>query len=73
MFSKNETPMTVVITLDLPELEVTKFYKESLNLKQTEELNSTYIETGGNLAPFLKLYNMRNHLQAVVISLSFLL
>jgi len=56
MFSKGETPMTVAITLDLPEPEVTKLYKESWNLKQIGELNRVYLETRGDLAPFLDLY-----------------
>jgi hypothetical protein len=56
MFNDNMTPMQIAITLDLPEPEVTKFYKESLNLKQLGELNRIYLKTEGNLAPFLNLY-----------------
>lgn len=58
MFDEDKTPTQIAIALDLPEPEVTKFYKESLNLKQLGELNRIYLETEGNLAPFLNLYRM---------------
>jgi len=56
MFNEGKTPMEVAITLDLPEPEVTKLYQESWNLKQIGDLNRIYLETEGNLAPFLELY-----------------
>jgi len=56
MFQDGKSPMDVAITLDLPEPEVTKLYRESWNLKQIAELNRIYLETGGNLAPILNLY-----------------
>jgi len=56
MFSKGKSPMEVAVTLDLREPEVTQLYRESWTLRQIHDLNQIYLETGGNLAPFLKLY-----------------
>jgi hypothetical protein len=58
LFSKGKSPMEVAIALDLREPEVTQLYKESWNLKQIRELNRIYLETEGNLAPFLSLYKL---------------
>jgi len=58
MFNEGKTPMEVAITLDLPEPEVTRLYKESWNLKQIGDLNQIYLETRGNLALFLMLHNL---------------
>jgi len=57
LFSVGKSPMEVAIALDLREPEVTQLYKESLNLKQIGELNRIYLETRGDLSPFLNLYN----------------
>jgi len=56
MFNEGKSPMEVAITLDLREPEVTQLYRESWNLKQIHDLNQIYLETRGNLAPFLMLY-----------------
>jgi hypothetical protein len=58
MFSEGKSPMEVAIALDLREPEVTQLYKESWNLKQIHELNLIYLETGGNIAPIMKLYRL---------------
>ncbi len=55
LFEEGKSPMEVAVTLDLREPEVTQLYKERWNLKQIGELNRIYLETGGNLAPFLLL------------------
>jgi hypothetical protein len=55
-FSRGKSPMEVAISLNLREPEVTQLYKESWNLKQIGDLNRIYLETSGNLAPFLALY-----------------
>lgn len=50
--------MEVAIALDLREPEVTQLYKESWNLKQIHDLNLIYLETKGDLTPYLKLYRL---------------
>ncbi len=40
------------------EPEVTQLYRESWILKQLYDLNSIYLETKGDLGPFVKLYNL---------------
>lgn len=55
MFSKGKSPVEVAIALDLRESDVTQLYKESWNLKQIHDLNKIYLDTGGDLEPFVKL------------------
>ena len=56
MFSEGKSPTDVAIVLDMREHEVTQLYNESWSLKQIYNLNSIYLETKGNLGPFVKLY-----------------
>ena len=56
MFSEGKSPTDVAIALDMREHEVTQLYNESWSLKQIYNLNSIYLETKGNLGPFVKLY-----------------
>jgi len=58
LFSKGKTPIDVAITLNLSEVETTKFYEEYLNLKQMHELKMVYEEIGGDIVHFLKLYKL---------------
>ena len=58
MFSEGKSPTDVAITLDMREPEVTQLYKESWTLKQIYDLNSIYLETKGDLGPFVKLYHV---------------
>ena len=56
MFSEGKSPMEVAIALDMREPEVTQLYKESWSLNQIYNLTSIYLETKGDLGPFVKLY-----------------
>jgi hypothetical protein len=58
LFSEHKSPLEVAITLNLGELEVTKFYREYWNLKQLYNLNMVYEELKGDITPFLKLYRL---------------
>ncbi len=58
MFSEGKSPMEVAIALDMREPEVTLLYKESWTLRQIYDLNSIYMETKGELAPFVRLYKL---------------
>src|SRR5215207_1100069 len=58
LFSKGKTPIDVAITLNLSEVETTKYYEEYLNLKQLHELRMVYEEIGGDIVHFLKLYKL---------------
>ena len=58
MFSEGKSPTDVAIALDMREHEVTQLYKESWTLKQLYDLNSIYLETKGDLGPFVKLYKL---------------
>ena len=58
MFSEGKSPMDAAIALDMREPEVTQLYKESWTLKQLYDLNSIYLETKGDLGPFVKLYKL---------------
>ena len=58
LFSEHKTPLEVAITLNLGELEATKFYKEYWKLKHLHNLNMVYEETKGNIDPFLRLYEL---------------
>ena len=58
MFSEGSSPTEVAIALDMREHEVTQLYKESWTLKQLYDLNSIYLETRGDLGPFVKLYKL---------------
>ena len=55
-FPKINRQLDVAIALDMREPEVTQLYKESWTLKQLYNLNSIYLETKGDLGPFVKLY-----------------
>src|SRR5215203_818483 len=48
----------VAISLNLSEVETTKFYEEYLNLNQMHELRMVYEEIGGDIVHFLKLYKL---------------
>ena len=58
LFSKGKTPIDVAITLNLSEVETTKYYEEYWDLKQMHELRMTYDEIGGDIVHFLKLYKL---------------
>jgi hypothetical protein len=58
LFSKGKTPIDVAISLNLSEVETTKFYEEYQNLKQMHELRMVYKEIGGDIVHFLKLYKL---------------
>ena len=58
MFSEGKSPTDVAIALDMREPEVMQLYKESWTLRQIYELNSIYLETKGDLGPFVKLYQL---------------
>jgi hypothetical protein len=58
MFSEGKSPTEVAIALDMREQEVTQLYRESWTLKQIYDLNSIYLETNGDLWPFVKLYKL---------------
>lgn len=58
MFSEAKSPMEVAIALDMRESEVTQLYKESWTLSQIYDLNSIYLETKGDLGPFVNLYKL---------------
>jgi hypothetical protein len=58
LFSKGKTPIEVAVTLDLGESEVTRLYKEYLNLIQLHNFYLVYEETEGEIEPFLKLYEL---------------
>jgi transposase len=58
LFSKGKTPIDVAITLNLSEMETTKYYEEYLNLKQMHDLRMVYEEIGDDIVHFLKLYKL---------------
>ncbi|HEY7082726.1 MAG TPA: hypothetical protein VH500_23795 [Nitrososphaeraceae archaeon] len=58
MFSEGKSPTEVAIALDMREHEITQLYRESWTLKQLYDLNSIYLETNGDLWPFVKLYKL---------------
>jgi hypothetical protein len=58
LFSKGKAPIEVAVTLDLGESEVTRLYKEYLNLIQLHDLYLVYEETEGEIEPLLKLYEL---------------
>ena len=58
LFSKGKTPINVAITLNLSEMETTKYYEEYLNLKQLHELRMVYEEIGPDIMHFLELYKL---------------
>src|SRR5215467_11132561 len=58
MFSEGKSPMEAAIALDMREPEVTQLYRESWTLNQIYDLSSIYLETRGNLGPFIKLYRL---------------
>ena len=58
LFSKGKTPIDVAITLNLSEVETTKYYEEYLNLKRMDELRMVHEEIGGDIVHFLKLYKL---------------
>jgi hypothetical protein len=58
LFSKGKEPLEVAVALNLGEVEVTRYYKEYLKLKQLHGLYSAYEELEGEIEPFLKLYEL---------------
>jgi hypothetical protein len=58
LFSDRKTPLEVAIELNLSESEATKFYTEYWKLKQLHNLDMVYVETKGDIEPFLKLYRL---------------
>jgi hypothetical protein len=58
LFSKGKTMIDVAITLNLSQVETTKYYEEYLNLTQIHELKMVYEEIGGDIVHFLKLYKL---------------
>jgi hypothetical protein len=58
LFSKGKVPLEAAIALNLGEVEVTRYYKEYLKLKQLHGLYSAYEELEGEIEPFLKLYEL---------------
>src|SRR5215204_2510572 len=58
LFSDRKTPLEVAIALNLRESEATKFYKEYWKLKRLHNLTVIYVETKGDIEPFLKLYRL---------------
>ena len=58
LFSKGKEPLEVAIALNLGEVEVTRYYKEYLKLKQLHGLYLAYEELEGEIEPFLKLYEL---------------
>jgi DNA-binding CsgD family transcriptional regulator len=58
LFSKGKTPIEVAIILDLVASEVSRYFKEYLNLKQLHGFYLAYEETEGEIEPFLKLYEL---------------
>ena len=56
LFSEGNTPIQVAVALNLKESEITRFYKEYINLNQMHDLNIAYEELRGDITPFLKLY-----------------
>lgn len=58
LFSKGKEPLEVAVALNLGEVEVTRYYKEYLKLKQLHGLYLAYEEIEGEIEPFLKLYEL---------------
>jgi hypothetical protein len=58
LFSKGREPLEVAVALNLGEVEVTRYYKEYLKLKQLHGLYLAYEEIEGEIEPFLKLYEL---------------
>src|SRR5919107_4324506 len=58
LFSEGKSPLEVAVELNLRESEATKFCKEYWNLKQLNDLNMVYEETGGDIGYFVKLYKL---------------
>ena len=58
LFSKGKEPLEVAIALNLGEVEVTRYYKEYLKLKQLHGLYLAYEELEGEIEPFFKLYEL---------------
>ena len=58
LFSKGKVPLEVAVALNLGEVEVTRYFKEYLKLKQLHGLYSAYEEIEGEIEPFLKLYEL---------------
>src|SRR5919107_2783468 len=58
LFSEGKTPLEVAVTLNLRELEATKFYKEYWKLKQLHNLTILYEEIKGDIEYFVKLYKL---------------
>jgi hypothetical protein len=58
LFSKGKEPLEVAVALNLGEVEVTRYYKEYLKLKQLHGLYLAYEEIEGDIEPFLKLYEL---------------
>jgi predicted transcriptional regulator len=58
LFSKGKALVEAAIALNLGEVEVTRYYKEYLKLKQLHGLYSAYEELEGEIEPFLKLYEL---------------
>src|SRR5215207_7736292 len=58
LFSKDKTPIEVAISLNLSEVETTKYYEEYLDLNQMHDLRMVYDEIGDEIVHFLKLYTL---------------
>jgi len=60
LFEEGKSPLEVAVALNIRADNVREFYKEFWDLKQVHDFNKMYFETGGHLAPILKLNKMMN-------------
>jgi predicted transcriptional regulator len=60
LFSEGKTPVEVAVSLNLPQPEVTQFYKEYWDLMKLQCLNKVYEDLGDDIGQFLKLYALCN-------------
>jgi len=58
LFEEGRSPLAVAVALNLRADKVSEFYREFWDLKQIHDFNKMFFETGGHLAPILKLYKM---------------
>jgi hypothetical protein len=56
LFSEGKTPIDVAVSLNLPQPEVTHFYREYWSLMKLQCLNKIYDDLGDDIGQFLKLY-----------------